>query len=962
MQFRLTAIIAGAALAATILPNQSFAQSGRGRPRVPTREAPAPPPPPARIPAGAALVKQEQIRNTFHFQFKNGITLILNEQHAYPIVAAVATFKAGSSNDPSGAEGTALVLQRAMLAGTDRTTEEFHSRLRSLGAVLSGSTTESSSSFKVLAPATALRQVLEALAQMTSKPSLREVDIERESALPLSSNRAQPALRQSESSSGDDDHPVKASMSGLVSLAMSSVPLSSPSGGRVSREQLLQFHREHYKPERLIITVAGDVSLVNGLLDVQQVFGEFGLQPSPSQAKPAPSAASRPAASTSRTTPSMPAQTPQATSEPRSLRYASRRGSANQTVVSIGFNVPGVDSKDWSAVEVLGSVLGQGRASHLYQTLVDEQGLAYDVGATHHAGQTSGLLAIQLAMSPDSIDRTEAAFFKAIETIRRENITEAALTRAKSVLEKRFLDRIETYEGVADTLSAAEAELGGVRFALDYISRIKAVKAEEVQHAAARYLTLTNTSVFEFESASAAARTFDSERFATTLRSWAPGFDQIAPRAPARPQTTEDPSVVPQGGGRSADEQARMESIEPLPVRDFSTLNGPRAFVRVDHSKPTIAIALLFGGGRNVEDETNPGITALMLRAMLYGTSRRPGPQVALELEQLGAEVEVVAEADFFGFLLSVPSRNAERAIRVLRELTEDPAFREPDLERARRWQIGVIKSELDSKEEAARQTLFKSLFRSHPYGASANGTPESLKALNAEQISAWHNRMVKRQVPIAFVVGDTEGSALVSSQLAEGFRRRELEKSFQIKVPQSKPAEVSIQHQNGLSTTAFGSPGPKAGSEELSVQRILEALMNGPTGRLSKSLSAKSIVGSETELSHEAFFTAGTVYVISNVERGKESQARTVIQSEFAQLAKTDLSPEALQSARLVAETLSQLRLQSNRVRAIEYANRVVFQKDAAEVDNFRERYAGVSAADIKKAASPLSTAAPQT
>ena len=233
-----------------------------------------------------------------------------------------------------------------------------------------------------------------------------------------------------------------------------------------------------------------------------------------------------------------------------------------------------------------------------------------------------------------------------------------------------------------------------------------------------------------------------------------------------------------------------MESIQPLPVKDFSTLNGPQAYVREDHSQPKVTVTLFFQGGRLVEDDSTGGITELMLRSMLYGTVRRTPDQIAQELDQLGAEVEIVVEPDFFGFVLSVLSRNADRALKILHDVTEDPAFRDDDIQRARLAQIAEIRSERDSSLARAKVLLDQAMWPGHSYSLPSHGREEVITKITSDQLKEWHARAVKRQLPLAVIVGDTNGSALVSSQLAEGFRRRDLDKTLQVKVPQPKVGE----------------------------------------------------------------------------------------------------------------------------------------------------------------------------
>jgi zinc protease len=523
------------------------------------------------------------------------------------------------------------------------------------------------------------------------------------------------------------------------------------------------------------------------------------------------------------------------------------------------------------------------------------------------------------------------------------------------------VDRNATYAGRARSLAQLEPLRGSLREALDYRARIRAVRAEDVQRVAAKYLSLANTSVHEYEPLAATPRTFDSARFAETVIAWAPGFATTAENVKARaadPNSTIAP--VAQGQEHTADQQMFAESIQPLPVRDYSTLNGPRAFVREDHSQPKITVALLFQGGQLVEDETTSGTTELMLGALLYGTPRRTGTLLTQEWDQLGADVEIVVEPDFCGFVLSVLSRNADRALKLLRDAVEEPAFRDDDVKRALLAQIGRIRNARDASRARADELFHQAMWPGHAYGLPAHGREEVITKLTADQLREWHTRAIKHQLPLAFIVGDTDGSALVSSQLAEGFRRRDLDKSLQVKVPQPKAVEQSQSRRREQTMLALGLVGPKGDSADLLALEVIEAAMNDRGGRLLQELRDKQAVAMQASLRHEALFAGGAIVARVITTPDNETRARTALLGEFERLAREGLSTADLTSAQAVAATVRLAALQSQTSRALMTAHTVVYQHEAADVDGFVEQLAKVTASDVKRVAAAYFKSAP--
>jgi zinc protease len=927
---------------------------------------------------------------------RNGITIIISEHHSTPIAAAVARFKARPTDEPWSMSAAGRVMERMILKGTVlRPGDRAVTGLRALGASITADTSYDGATYALVTPSDKLKDALGIQADMLQNSPLDADAVRRqiellieeeklggsqldEDAVSSYASRTTLITNSSEQSLARCDGPAEYSISRLFNMAFTGeTSLNADALRSVTRDQLVEFYRTHYRPDNLIISVAGDVSTFTTLVEIQQLYADFGVSPAkPAEPKiktpesvKAKTAAARPSGNTSDVQqPAKPEESipeksiavkPWGSAEQPRLRYAEERGDISQSIVSAGFHVPGADSKDWPAIEVLAAVAAKGRGSRLSRSLVDGQMAANRIESNYQAYAGAGLLTVQMWSAKaeregTSVDKAESALFKELDKLRRETATDGEMTRAKTLLEKRFVDETALYVGRASDLAQSEAAGVGFRFALDYRARIRAVTAEDVQRAAAKYLTLANTSVHEYEPLSAASRTFDADTFSTTVNAWAPGFAQPVESSTVRaadPNSALGP--VPQGAERAPERRAMLESVQPLPIKDFSTLNGPKAFVREDHSRQTVSVALLFQGGRLIEDATTSGTTELMLRAILYGTPRRTFPQISQELEQLGADVSIVVEPDFFGFVLTALARNADRSLKLLRDMIEEPAFRDDDIARARLGQVTAIRDARDSSIARSRELLLQALFAGHPYSLPAHGREEVITAITGEKLTGWYERAVGRQLPLAIIVGDTDGSALVSSQLAEGFKRRDIDAALQVRTPQAvASAEKSESRKSEQSTIAVGTAGPKAISGDLTAIRLLESAMNGEGGRLLLELRDKQSLSSTAALSAEAMFTAGVITAYAGTSPVNEQRARAALVAELERLSRSGLTGEELDSARALAVTSRIVLLQSQPQHALQYARAIFYRHPAAEVDNVAEQVSKVTFEDIKRVA----------
>jgi zinc protease len=971
-------------LSVTIVTNTVLAQSGRGRPKVspPPTPASTAAPEPINIPATAAVIKQEQAGTLSRFVLRNGLTLVISEQHSTPIAAAVAYFKADPL-DGTDAASVRRLLARTTLGGTElRPDGRSVAELRALGAEIEAAALNDGTAYSFVAPSEKINDALLILADMLQSPTLDAALMRREIPFVIEEEKHSSALAKKSFGSSELsppqptnlDDPASCSLSRVLNLAIGS--RTSESLRSMTRDQLVEFHRAHYRPDNLIISIAGDVSSFNTLVAIQKLYGAFGVKPEKApSAKPTSTGKGIPASPTTQKPSVVPVESEQTSkslgetsnvtaSAPEKLRYSTDRADINQSFVSVGFHVPGAESKDALAMEVLAAIAGMGKASRLSRSLIAGQMAANQIQTEYLSSAREGVLTVQMAIAVDSragasLDKAEAAMFKELTRLRSEPPSEAELARAKTVLEKRLVDKTSSYLGRAHVLARAEATGAGFRSTLDYPTRLAAVRAEDLQRVAARYLTLSNTSIHEYEPLSAPARTFDSDTFAATVKTWAPAFDAPREAVVARPTEAKSASPVPQGS--APDRRALLESMQPLAVKDFSTLNGPKAFVREDHSQPNVTVAILFQGGRLIEDTATSGMTELMLRSILYGTPRRSYSQLNDEWDGLGADVRIVAEPDFFGFMLSVLSRNADRALKLLRDAIEEPAFRDDDISRARLGQVSSIREARESDFSRTRELLLQAMFPGNAYSLPPHGREEVINATTSEKLADWYGRVIKRQLPVAIIVGDTAGSALVSSQLAEGFKRRDVETEIQVKTPKPVTAAEKIEgHQSEQTTVAVGFPGPKGENLDQTAIQLIECALNGEGGRLIRELRDKQAIARVALLHHEALFAAGVVSAFATTSAGDEQGTRAALIAELERIARGTLDEGELTAARALALTHRTALLQSQSEHAIHYARAIFYQKPAAGVDSFDEQISKVTADDIKRiAASYFKTSA---
>jgi zinc protease len=233
--------------------------------------------------------------------------------------------------------------------------------------------------------------------------------------------------------------------------------------GKLTRAQVVDFHRARYRPEATVIAVVGDVTAG----DVRQ---SLGRRLAGWSAPPGPQA----------TIPMAPPSPP----------VAAERIARELTQATVFLGRPGIrqDHPDYFALLVANYILGGGSASRLYTRVREDAGLAYYVGSSLAPGRYGAAYTVSLQTRVDGVAHAVRLVNGELTAMGRGPVEERELELAKAYLIGSFPLRLDTSAKVAEMLTAIE-EYG---LGLDYPDRFKAQVAKvtraDVERVAAVYM------------------------------------------------------------------------------------------------------------------------------------------------------------------------------------------------------------------------------------------------------------------------------------------------------------------------------------------------------------------------------------------------------------------------------------------------------------------------------------------
>ena len=414
-------------------------------------------------PAAAGL----DLRRASVSHLSNGLTVIMLEDHTFPLVSVQMLYKSGSAAEVTGKTGLAHFLEHLAFRASKnfpdaRATELIYDS----GGEWHGYTAMDQTTYFATMPKEGLELLLEIEADRMARTVIDEASIEAEKGAVIT-----------ELHSYEND-PSSVLLETVTRTALQAHPYGSPMAGYVSDVERLTaddaraYYASHYAPANAVLAIAGDFASTEARALVARAFDVAGR----------------------------PVATPNPTAEPpqRGERRTIMLGAVERQYFQFAYPSPAASNPDFPAFLVLQEILSGGSGLNLRQS--DFTGTAASDGSLL-AGATQDittwlpptrdpfLFTISGSIASEA-DRTalERDVQRRVATIRDDRIVEHRLGRAKAAVKRAIEEDVQTTEDAAHQLAFFEG-IGALNTLLDMPSRIELVTAADIRRIAQTYLT-----------------------------------------------------------------------------------------------------------------------------------------------------------------------------------------------------------------------------------------------------------------------------------------------------------------------------------------------------------------------------------------------------------------------------------------------------------------------------------------
>ena len=469
---------------------------------------------------GVALGSTVLEDKVFEHRFDNGLKLLVVERHDTPVVSAYITIGVGSVHETSETRGVAHLLEHMLFKGTktlgttDYTKEKpLLEEIERVGSQLDALRLQNGADPAGVA---ALEKQLTDLQTEHKQYVVKDVfsNLYSENGgvgynaftskdlttylISLPSNKLElwaliesdrmknPVLREfyterdvirEERRRSYDTNPARKHYESLVTNAFKVHPYRNPIIGwhsdiaNLSPQKTRGFLEKYYAPVNTVIALVGDIRAAEAVALVGRYFGDID------PGTPAPRVS---------------AVEPEQNGEKRILEVFDA-----EPRLSIAWHKPTMPDKDDYAFDLIDQILGSGRTSRLYRSLVEEQKLATSISVYGAPGSRyPNLFVIEgIPRYPHTVEELESAIYAELDKLKDELVEEEELTKVRNRLLTDQLRQLRSNSGLARLLTTYQSLAGDWRYVANYAVEIDKLSAEDLKQVANRYFTKSNRTV-----------------------------------------------------------------------------------------------------------------------------------------------------------------------------------------------------------------------------------------------------------------------------------------------------------------------------------------------------------------------------------------------------------------------------------------------------------------------------------
>ena len=706
------------------------------------------------------------------FKLDNGQTVVIQEVKNNPIVTIDTWIKTGSIDEDDSNNGVAHFLEHLFFKGTkNHESGEFDQILETKGAITNAATSKDFTHYYVTIPSKDFDLAMELHGDMMLHPLIPRNEMEKERKVVL------------EEINKDLVSPTRILQENLNSMMYTTHPYKRKVIGRsdvietITRDQVLNFYNAHYSPSNMITIVVGDVDTNHALERIKEVFNaEYKKQTKTIYQKES-----------------------QLTSQQKKVEYIKTESG----YMVIGFRGTPINDNDSYALDVLSTILGDGRSSVLNQVLKEKKRLAFSVDAGNSTFRDDGIFYISANFEPEKCKQVQSAIFDEIKNIQDKGVSDEQLSLAKNIIERNTYYSRESITNIATEIGYTMALTNDIKFYDTYLDKIKSVSKDEVKRVANKYL--------------------GENRSAVSII--LPESSKNIPVA-NKIQNLGTAELVSESNG----------------TQKYHLSDGATMLYTPNSSNDIIAISIYAKGGQLLDKIA--GTANLTAATMMKGTKNYTSLELSQVLEDNGIKIVPSVGADAFSITVLTTKDEYDKTMELLNEVVNNAIFDDYEIEKVKSDKLSAIKTNKDVPIKQAIEEYRDMIYKNTPYSISSKVLEKNIQNIKKSDIIEYYNKIFNPKNIVISINGNIDKDKTIQD-LNKIFEPKADSQTFDYKTYDSKIPRITTPRTNTIKMPtetarillACQTDGVLSEKDYATLQEIDTIMGTGMSSRLFKEL-----------------------------------------------------------------------------------------------------------------------------
>lgn len=671
------------------------------------------------------------------YRLANGLTVILHEDHSDPLVHVDVTYHVGSGREDIGKSGFAHFFEHMMFQGSENVGDEQHFKIVSeAGGTLNGTTNTDRTNYFETVPSNQLEKMLwleaDRMGFLLPAVTQEKFEVQRETVKNERGqnydNRPYGLLWERVGEAMyPEGHPYSWSTIGYIEDL-----------NRADLDDLKRFFLRWYGPNNAVLTIGGDLDQEETLAWVEKYFGSIPSGPEVSDPEPMPVSLDQD-------------------------RYISMEDNVSLPLLYMAYPTVYRYHPDEAALDVLMSIMGDGRTSLLYKNLVKD-GYAVQASAGHGCRELHCMFTVMALPNPASgktLSDLEFTIRSSFEEFEERGVLDDDLERVKAGIRADKIFGLESVRGKVSDLASYATFAPTPDYIEQDIARYEAVTKDDVMRVYEQYIKGQPAVIMSIVPDGQPGAVTHPDTWTRYERTIPEGSEEESPLALRIPEDDFDRSVQPDASGENP-----VVTVPELWRGNLA--NGVEVLGAINEETPTTAISIRMEAGQRDEPLAKLGLAEITANMLNEATQDSTNEELSNRLAKLGSSIWISSGDRYTTITIHSLTDKLDETLAIARERLLEPAFTEEDFARVKGQTVEGIKQSQKQASSVASMVFNQKLYgQDNAFAWRDSGRLDTVEAITLDDVKAFYDRMYTAGVGSIVAVSDLPEEDMMTSLAA---------------------------------------------------------------------------------------------------------------------------------------------------------------------------------------------------